>query len=84
MVRRCLWPGCSVYLRVGASAEVLYCTAHYTAIGAELQERLRKSYGTPEWIVAVQTAQDHARAVNAWAKHQVTGGKHVDTHSPGR
>lgn len=81
MVRRCLWPGCGLHLRTGATANTLYCTAHYTAIGPELQERLRTSYGTGEWIPAVQAAQDFARQVNAWVRHQVTGGKHVDSHA---
>lgn len=84
MIRKCLWPGCGIHLRKGAAADVLYCSAHYTAIGTELQERLRKTYGTMEWLSAVQAAQDHARKVNAWVKHHVTGGEHAATHASSR
>lgn len=74
MKRRCLWPGCYLYLRTGSGAQVMYCFAHYAALGPELQQRLRESFGTPEWLVALEAAQAHARETNRWVKNDVTGG----------
>lgn len=82
MRRRCLWPGCQLRLRDGVSAEIMYCIPHHTALGAERQERLRVSYGTPAWLAAIDEAQAFARDTNRWVKTKVTGGSNAHTDSP--
>ncbi len=81
--RRCLWPGCGIYLRRSSSAEALYCSAHHQALGSALAERLRKTYGTVEWLEAVQSCQAHARATIAFVRSKVQGGQHADSDAAG-
>jgi hypothetical protein len=72
--RRCLWLGCNYNLERGSTPDRMYCYAHQQALGPELAERLRKAYGTDDWMAALDACQAHAKSTREFVKTKVRGG----------
>lgn len=82
--RYCLWLGCRYKLERYSQPSTVYCRTHIEALGPDLRERLRKAYGTDDWMAALDACQAHAKSTREWVKRTFHGGEHVDSDAKSR
>jgi hypothetical protein len=77
--RRCLWPSCR-----HLAARLVYCHAHYEALGQDLQARLKSAQGTDDWVAALEACQHHAKTTIEWVRKTFHGGDNAHPDAKAR